>query len=148
MSLPGLRYSRLVAAGVLLASLSAVAGAQDAFVLIVHPTNAVSVLPRAAVSKMFLRKATSWPDGRRILPVDQVESSPVRRRFSDAVHRMDVPSVKSFWQELVFSGKGDPPPERVTDADVVAYVKSNPSALGYVAATAPLGGVKVLSVTP
>jgi hypothetical protein len=61
---------------------------------------------------------------------------------------MDVPSVKGFWQEIVFSGKGDPPPERASDGEVVAFVKTHPNALGYVGNSARLDGVKVILVTP
>jgi ABC-type phosphate transport system substrate-binding protein len=45
----------------------------------------------------------------------------------------------------VFSGKDVPPPEKGTDADVVAFVKSNPGAIGYVAAGSA-DGVKVVSL--
>jgi hypothetical protein len=61
---------------------------------------------------------------------------------------MDVPSVKSFWQEVVFSGRGEPPPERASDADIIAYVRVNPNAVGYIGETTPTDAVKVITVTP
>lgn len=124
------------------------AEAQQGFVLIVNLANPVVEIRREDASKLFLRKRTRWPNGEPVLAVDQVESSPVRRRFSNGVHRMDVPSVKGFWQEIVFSGKGDPPPERVADADVIAFVKATPNALGYVSVTTSLDGVKPVLVVP
>jgi ABC-type phosphate transport system substrate-binding protein len=133
---------------VIITSTPRAAGAQTGFVLIVHPANPMSIVARADASKLFLEKLTRWPNGQKVQPVDEVESSPVRRRFSEAVHGMDVPSVKSFWQEIVFSGRGDPPPERVSDAEVVAYVRANPNAIGYVSSDAPIAGVRVITLKP
>ncbi|HTE45606.1 MAG TPA: hypothetical protein VK636_10210 [Gemmatimonadaceae bacterium] len=122
--------------------------AQDAFVLVVNQANPITSLKGKDASQFFLRKRTKWPGGQAVQPVDQTESSPVRRKFSDAVHGMDVPSVKSYWQELVFSGRGEPPPERASDADVIAFVRANPNAIGYVARTANTSDVKTIILLP
>ena len=61
---------------------------------------------------------------------------------------MGVKNVKRFWQEAASSGKVAPPPERATDADVIAYVKANPNALGYVGSATAADGVKILNVIP
>ena len=136
-----------VALAVLILAMSvAAARPQEGFVLIANRANPVTSLEREEVSKLFLLKRSHWPTGERVLPVDQVESSPVRRRFSAAIIGMDVPSVKSFWQEYVFSGKGEPPPERATDSDVIAFVASHPNAVGYVSGLPHVEGVKILIV--
>jgi ABC-type phosphate transport system substrate-binding protein len=132
----------------LLVGLPVVARAQDGFVLIANQANPVSTLPKDEASKLFLLKHSRWASGEQARPVDQVESSPVRRRFSNAIHGMDVPSVKSFWQDIVFSGKGDPPPERASDAEVIAFVKHHANGLGYVSSATPANGVKIIIVTP
>ena len=123
-----------------------VVAAQDSFILIVNAANPVSTLRETDVSKLFLRKVTKWPNGKPVQPVDQVASSPARRKFSDVIHRMDVPSVKSYWQEIVFSGRGDPPPERASDDDVIRFVRANPNAIGYVSASIALVDVKVVTL--
>lgn len=137
-----------VMAFAMLAALPVVARAQNGFVLIVNAANPLSALSRDDVSRLFLLKRTRWSFGERARPVDQAESSPVRRKFSESVHRMDVPNVKGFWQEIVFSGRGEPPPERASDGDVVAFVKANRGAIGYVTVGATSPGVKIIAVTP
>lgn len=123
--------------------------AQDAYKVVVNSANPVNALSAADASKLFLRKQAKWPSGQPALPVDQGESSPVRKAFTKAVHGMDVPSVSSYWQELVFSGKGEPPAQKPSDAEVIAYIKANPSAVGYVGPSAAgLGDVKVVTLTP
>jgi hypothetical protein len=59
---------------------------------------------------------------------------------------MDVPSVQSFWQEVVFSGRGEPPPERSSDAAVIAFVRANPNAVGYIGEATPADSVRVITV--
>jgi ABC-type phosphate transport system substrate-binding protein len=123
-----------------------VVAAQGGFILIVNAANPVSALRDVDVSKLFLRKVTKWPSGKPVQPVDQVASSPARRTFSNAIHRMDVPRVKSYWQEIVFSGRGDPPPERASDDEIIQFVRANPNAIGYVSSSIALVDVKVLTI--
>jgi hypothetical protein len=54
--------------------------------------------------------------------------------------------VKSYWQQLIFSGRGVPPPELDTEEEVIRYVGRHPGALGYVSSYGEVGGVKVVIV--
>ena len=54
---------------------------------------------------------------------------------------------ESFWQQQIFAGKDVPPPEKKTDADVIAYVQATPGAIAYVATGVTLSaGVKAVKV--
>ena len=117
--------------------------------VIVNAANPVTQLSRDDVSRLFLKKVVSWKSGGEVQPVDQGEDSPVRRSFTQAIHRKDVQQVKGYWQQLIFTGQGAPPIEKGSDEEVVAYVAKTPSAIGYVSSTAALGsGVKPLTVVP
>jgi ABC-type phosphate transport system substrate-binding protein len=142
-----LAFALIVSAASLLGRPS-VARAQDEFVVIVNQGNSIMSLKRDAVSNLFMRKQSKWPNGQQVQPINLVESSSTRRRFSQALHGMDVPSVKSYWQEVVFSGHGEPPPERASDEAIIAYVKTNPNAIGYVSRGAAVGDVKVITLGP
>ena len=87
-----------------------------------------------------------WEHGAKILPVDQAASVPVRAAFSKLVLGKSAHAVKSYWQYQIFTGLGVPPPEKLSDKEVVAYVQRNAGAIGYVLANAPLDKVKVLSL--
>ena len=73
--------------------------------------------------------------------------SPVRQRFTLEIYGKQVIAISAYWQQMIFSGKGVPPPEKSTDADVVAYVRDTPGAIGYVWAGADTSSVKVVAVT-
>ena len=114
--------------------------------LIVNNGVAHSQLARDFVADAFLRKASHWPQGAPIRPVDQDSDSAVRRKFSSEVLHRSVAAVRSYWQQLIFSGRGLPPPELDSDQEVVRYVARNGGAIGYVSDAADVGGVKVVTV--
>jgi ABC-type phosphate transport system substrate-binding protein len=118
----------------------------DGYKVIVHPSNPTSSLSRPQVSEYFMGKTTDWSHGGKIKPVDQVENSSTRQAFSDEVLGKSISAVKSYWQQQIFSGRGVPPTEVSGDSDVVAFVRSNPGAIGYVSAGADTGSVKVISI--
>ncbi len=122
---------------------------QATFQVVIHAENPTVELPASTVSRMFLKKLKRWPHGVRVVPIDLQAKSDVRKDFTRAVHKKSVTAIKSFWQRMIFSGRGDPPPlEESSEEAVLDFVRSNPGAIGYVAAATPLGdGVKKLKVT-
>jgi hypothetical protein len=124
----------------------ALAASAGPFRVIANPANPAHVVEQKFVADAFLKKISRWPSGPVIRPVDQRPDSPVRRRFSEDVLRRPLPAVKSYWQQLVFSGRDVPPPELNSEEEVVRYVLKHIGAVGYVSADVPLGGAKVLTV--
>jgi ABC-type phosphate transport system substrate-binding protein len=114
--------------------------------VIVNASNPVSTISKAQLAKMFLKKSDSWSTGALVVPVDQPERAAVRQSFSRDVLGKPPAAVKSYWNQLVFSGRSVPPQEKLSDADVINFVKSTPSAVGYVSESAKTKGVKVLTV--
>jgi ABC-type phosphate transport system substrate-binding protein len=82
------------------------------------------------------------------MPVDQEKDALVREAFSNAILGRSPSQMESFWQQQIFSGKDVPPAKRKSDAEVIEFVSENPGAIGYVSASASLGGgVKALAVS-
>jgi ABC-type phosphate transport system substrate-binding protein len=124
-------------------------GRGPAVVVIVNAANPVAALAHDQVSKIFLRRIMWWPNGDEILPVDQIERAPARPVFVASIHRKSPEAIRSYWQQQMFSGNQQPPPERVNDAEVLTYVRSNAGAIGYVAGDTDLGnGVKAIRLLP
>lgn len=126
-----------------------IASAQEtaSFKIIVNPANDISSLTKEQLSDLFLKKVTQWENGRKALPVDQVTSSPIREKFSKEIHEKSVTAINSYWRQKIFTGRDVPPPEKSSDADVLAYIAENADAVGYVSANAPIDKVKVLKIT-
>ncbi len=116
------------------------------FVVVVHPQNPYLNLDRGFVADAFLKKATRWPNGDVIKPVDLPSSSAPRAPFSQSVLKRSVASVKSYWQQMIFSGRDVPPPELANDDLVLKYVSTHVDAIGYVSGDAKLGDARVVTL--
>jgi len=125
------------------------ARAQDAprYQVIANASNPATELARADVSRWFLKQSTKWPDGKVVIPLDQSSRSEVRAAFCMGIHKQSIQAIETYWQKQIFSGRMVPPFVKVGDAEVMAYVASNPSAIGYVSAGATLvSGVKAVKI--
>jgi ABC-type phosphate transport system substrate-binding protein len=123
----------------------------SAVVVIVAAANPASSIKRQELARFFLKKTGRWSDGHGVIPVDQSAGSPVRSAFTRAVLSAEgmgqISAVQNYWLQQVYSGRSTPPAIKATDAEVLAFVASNPGAIGYVGAAPAAGGVKVLTVT-
>jgi TonB family protein len=133
----------MAAAGVLMCVSSA--WAQEGYRIIVNPSNPTTALTKAQVSSLFLRKTVSWDDGRPAAPVDQTDAA-VREAFARDVLGMSATTAFSQAQQAAAAGRGEPPVSVASDREVLAFVRLKPGAIGYVSASAPVQGVKVLAV--
>ncbi len=123
-------------------------GEEVGFVVIVNASNPITSVSKAELADIFLKRASAWPDGQVILPVDQSEGSSVRAEFSQVVLKRPVSAVKSFWQKQIFSGSAVPPVEKASNADVATYVGAFHGAVGYVASASKLPvGVRVIRLS-
>jgi ABC-type phosphate transport system substrate-binding protein len=138
-----------IRAFILLALAAGAAGADSArppYVLIVHPSSRPPVIDRKFLADAFLRRTTRWPDDTPILPVDLAPDARARARFTQDILARSVASVRSYWQQRIFSGQGLPPPELTDDDAVVSYVLNHPGAIGYVSAGTALNGARPVEV--
>lgn len=133
-------FSKLAIALTLL--ISSVAFAD--MVVIVSAKNTNYGLDKIDIEQIFLGKKSVFPDGARAVPIDQNEDSAVRAAFNDKVLGKTSGQLKAYWSRLIFTGKGTPPKESGTDADIVKLVADNPNLVGYVSASAVNGSVKVV----
>ena len=137
----------IVVLSVLVWTVPAVA-ADQGFKVVVNVSNSTTEISKESLSTCFMKQTTMWISGLPVVPVDQATNSETRMVFSKEVHGRDVNAIKSFWQRQIFSGKGVPPPEKASDDEVLAFVRANPGAVGYVSFNADIGsGVKVLEIT-
>jgi ABC-type phosphate transport system substrate-binding protein len=135
----------IVLIAALLASV-AVLGESGGVQVIVNPANPLTSVEKADVSKIFLKKLSRWPNGQPTQPVDLPESSGTRAQFCSQIVGKSVAAVSAYWQQQIFAGKELPPMTKASEAEVIAFVKANPNAIGYVAAPSVTHEVKVLAL--
>ncbi len=141
------RTRSLALLGLAAAALLPVASAAAEYVVIVNTANSASTLARPDAARLFLRSTTQWPGGEHVKPVDLAKGSPVRKAFTKEVLGRSIGAIEQYWTQSVFSGRAVPPPEKRTDAEVVAYVREYPGAIGYVSPGADTDGVRRVTIT-
>ena len=107
------------------------------FKVIVHPTVPGKTIRKQILADVFLVKVIKWGDGSAIHPVDLSLTSPVRVAFAGTILGYTAFQLNQYWRQEVAKGRV-PPPVKQSDDEVIAFVASNPGAIGYVADSATL----------
>jgi len=133
----------LLAAALAGATLLGSVAAWSGVAVVVHPSNA-NTLSEADISRIFLGKKKSYPDGSEAIPVDQKDGSAVRSSFVGTVLKKNEQQIKAYWAQLLFTGKGTPPKEVGASADVRQLIAENPALIGYIDSADADATVKVV----
>jgi ABC-type phosphate transport system substrate-binding protein len=124
------------------------AGGTATYKVIVNSSNSVASLSAAEASQLLLKRATRWSHGPAALPVDLPVASSVRDAFSRDVLGKPAVAIEAFWTKQIFSGQAVPPVIKPSESEIVAYVRENPGAIGYVSDSTSLeSGVKAIPIT-
>jgi ABC-type phosphate transport system substrate-binding protein len=138
-----LAFTLVVLAGAVVAR---PADAASGFHVIVHPDNPAQRLSRRFVADAFLRRTARWPHGELLAPVDLSPQSSLRAEFSEQVLGKPLTALRMHWQQVIFTGRGLPPPEFPSEVAVVQYVLRERGAIGYVSPGADCAPAKVVTL--
>ncbi len=130
----------LIALALLVSALAPPAWAE--LVIVVNPKN--------PATRMFPSQAAQFFLGGSVLfsPVEQLEGSPVRLEFYKKVLEKEPAQVQAIWSKIVFTGKGKPPKECKSSADVKKLISENLNAIGYLEKADVDDSVKVIATIP
>ncbi|RZL00915.1 MAG: hypothetical protein EOP36_13790 [Rubrivivax sp.] len=117
----------------------ALTGAAHAADIVVIGNPSAAAMTKDQVADVFLGKSQNS------VPVDQVESAPIRAEFYKKATGRDQAQIKALWSRLVFSGKAQPPKELPDSTAVKKAVIADPKAIGYIEKSAVDASVKVLT---
>lgn len=116
-------------------------------VVIASPQVAADSISMSEIAAIYTLKKTSWGNNIPVVPVNREVSSAVREKFSEAVFNLSPQELAEYWNQLRFKGKV-PPLIQTSDQAVLGFVRSVPGAVGYIDASQPPSGVKVLLRLP
>ncbi|HBC55560.1 MAG TPA: phosphate ABC transporter substrate-binding protein, partial [Gammaproteobacteria bacterium] len=100
--------------------------------IIAHPGASLAVMDEGQITRIYLGKAKTFPNGDPVKPADQTRNSPSRDEFNQKVLKKNESQLKSYWSKLIFTGKGNPPETVGDDKGMLAWVASHEDGLGYV----------------
>jgi len=123
---------QLASAGSALMLGIAMAAAHAEVVVVVSAENPVQSLTRAELADIYLGRLDRFPNGDRVVPIDQKDGSPARDEFYEEYIGRTPAQVKAHWSKLIFTGRGQPP-RSVASGDAAAdAVAGNPHAIAYI----------------
>jgi ABC-type phosphate transport system substrate-binding protein len=122
---------------------SPVEGFADDIVIIVNRDN-TNVVDASFVQRVYVGTIKGWPDGTKVMVLDQPEGSEAREVFCATVLKKSVTNVKAIWSQNIFTGKALPPKITTPDLAIKQAVASNVGAIGYIHASQLDATVKVL----
>lgn len=128
----------------LLAVATYAASAHADVVVVVSAKSAVKSLTAEQVTKIFLGKVVTFPDGKSALPIDQPEGSAIRDEFYSKVARKSPSQLTAYWAKIIFTGDGRPPKRLADSLAVRKAIASNPNAIGYIERSAVNRSVRVV----
>jgi len=137
------RLHTLLASSLLVFSaLACAAGAADGDVLVIANPS-VPALDTATVSRLYTGRAIEVA-GNPVTVVNAAAGSSVRQRFLSRYLQQDEEKYRAYWTVRRHVGKGVPPRELKTSAEVIDYVQSTPGAIGYIDVADLKPGLKVV----
>ncbi|MDP4527914.1 phosphate ABC transporter substrate-binding protein [Alkalimonas delamerensis] len=126
-----------------IALLSASALHAEPLAIVVHPSN-MAELSGDDLSRLYLGRSRTFPNGDSAIPINLAEGMPARERFDERALSRSSAQLKAYWSKLVFTGKGTPPQEAESHEEVLKLVATNPSIIGYLPASQADDRVRVV----
>jgi ABC-type phosphate transport system substrate-binding protein len=101
-------------------------------------------LSREQVADLYLGRVTTLPGGTNAQLLDLPASSAEREAFYDQIAGKSVSQIKAYWAKMSFTGKGIPPKQLSSAADLKKMLARKAGAIAYLAESELDGSVKVL----
>src|SRR5688572_27213601 len=140
---PTMRLRKPVVAAILVLGLGGVPASADV-VAVVSVKNPVQVLSKGQIAAIFLGKASRFPNGEPVLPIDQAEGSAARDSFYANLTGKSPAQLKAYWSKIIFTGRGQPPLAVSNSDQVKQRLADNPHAIGYIENNKLDGSVRAL----
>jgi len=112
--------------------------------VIVNPSSGVDSLNASQVKKIFLAKTKKFPNGKKVVVVDQNSENPEYATFYKKIAGKSVAKMNKYWVKLTFTGKAEAPKKVGGNSAVINAVKNDSKVIGYVDSSAVTDGVKVV----
>lgn len=111
--------------------------------VIVNAGAPATAIDRTRLEQLYFGRARTLADGSFAVIVDRPDSN-LRERFFRALGGMSLPQVNAYWARLNFTGRVLPPQVRTTDEEVLAVVRRDRNAVGYVGRAPDDAAVRVV----
>ncbi|MCO6413849.1 MAG: phosphate ABC transporter substrate-binding protein [Thiogranum sp.] len=121
---------------------------QAELAVVVAPSVNVDSISLDQLERLYLDKSVSGLQGAKLTPVDHKQGSAQRQEFAQKVMGKTERELASYWSRVMFSGKGQPPRQYSSDAEVIEQITADPGKVGYIDGASVTEGTKVILRIP
>lgn len=132
-------FNKILVLIILMLSHNALAGVA----VIVNASNA-DAIDESLIKKIYLGKEKTFPNGEKVTVYTLPSTEADTEYFRDKALSKSNSQFKSYWSKLLFTGKGTPATELGSAADIIAAIKKDPQAIGFVNVSDVNDEVKVI----
>ncbi|MEW9798049.1 hypothetical protein [Alteromonas sp. CYL-A6] len=116
---------------VLLMPAVSVAQTDDNIVVIVNPTVSATTLSQTDIRQIFTGHRQFWDDGSKIEVFVLENSRDIHKAFCRERMKMFPYQLERLWNQVTYSGQGEPPVRLSTQQELINAVQHTPGAIGY-----------------
>jgi ABC-type phosphate transport system substrate-binding protein len=118
------------------------------YAVIVHPSNPIQSITANDLKKIFLGEKTTWPDGQQI-KMAVFKTGDIHKAFLQDIVKISPLRFANHWKQKIFTGSGTGTHINffTTEKKVKEYVKSNPTAIGYISGSSVDDTIKKIKIT-
>jgi len=106
--------------------------AADTIYVVVAAQSPLRSVAQKDLLALYTGRSRTVPGSDVVTPLDQARDGAPRAAFYQAVTGMDIARINSYWARLHFTGQVQPPLAVGDDDAVLARLRGDPSAIGYV----------------
>lgn len=105
--------------------------AQSDVVVVIHPENPLQALDAASVKRLYLGHARRFPGGNSMQFMSLPSEHALTQSFFSSVLNMSPGQVKTHWASLVFTGRGNPPEQLQSEAQLLEWLARTPNGITF-----------------
>jgi mRNA-degrading endonuclease toxin of MazEF toxin-antitoxin module len=136
------RWLLALCAGLLLlipSTARAQSGEAPRLAVIVSPQGASAELSAADFRKLVTGEKQRWPSGTKVAIALMKTTNPVGEATARQVYKMSGNELNKYWLALVFQGRAKAPQFFTSEAELAAFVRDTPGAIGVLSQPASVG---------
>lgn len=112
--------------------------------VIVNPANS-DAFDEQTIKRIYLGKIKVLPNGEKAAVFTLDDNAPETEKFRESALNKSNSQFKAYWSKLAFTGKGTPPTEVATSAEMISAIAADTTAIGFVDSSAVTADVKVVA---
>lgn len=105
--------------------------ASNDFIVVVSKKSIIEQLSKNDISKLFLSKMKSFPNGEKATPIE-INDKNQQIMFYKNITNKNEKQLSKYWAKMIFTGRGTPPKKVKNLNEIIEFIKKNKNAISYI----------------